>query len=245
MTTADRLNDLITAKEDMKSAIEEKGVEVTGGLTSYADAIDSIKKIIAVKAFNGCSFGYSNTTWNSTGTQHFQTLPIMHVDLEAVTDATDMFNFSDIKELYLYNTFNVTNMDSMFVTCNDLTAIKGDFNTSNVTNMTNTFYNCPLLSISLIDCGSVDTLKGSWTLAGISGLKDLGKVSNLDIDSGVFAYITDLTSIKNIIDTVYDRATAGYSSITLYVDYDVYNSLSNTYIDKAAAKGWIIQSFIQ
>lgn len=42
MTTADRLNDLITAKEDMKSAIEEKGVEVTGGLTSYADAINSL-----------------------------------------------------------------------------------------------------------------------------------------------------------------------------------------------------------
>lgn len=42
MTTAEYLNDLITAKEDMKSAIEEKGVEVTGGLTSYADAINSL-----------------------------------------------------------------------------------------------------------------------------------------------------------------------------------------------------------
>ena len=53
MTISDRLHDLITAKEDMKSAIEEKGVEVTGGLTSYADAIDSIiPPIVDVKVFD-------------------------------------------------------------------------------------------------------------------------------------------------------------------------------------------------
>ena len=37
-----KLNDLITAKQDMKDAIAEKGVEVEGGLVTYADAITSI-----------------------------------------------------------------------------------------------------------------------------------------------------------------------------------------------------------
>lgn len=41
-TIADKLQDLIDAKAGMKSAIEEKGVEVTGGLVTYADAITSI-----------------------------------------------------------------------------------------------------------------------------------------------------------------------------------------------------------
>lgn len=42
MTIADNLQTLINCKADMKSAIESKGVEVTGGLSTYADAIRSI-----------------------------------------------------------------------------------------------------------------------------------------------------------------------------------------------------------
>lgn len=41
-TIADKLQDLVTAKEDMKSALIEKGVTPDGGLSTYAEAIDEI-----------------------------------------------------------------------------------------------------------------------------------------------------------------------------------------------------------
>lgn len=44
MSIADKLQELIDSKADMKSAIAEKGVEVEGGLTSYASAIRKIQQ---------------------------------------------------------------------------------------------------------------------------------------------------------------------------------------------------------
>ena len=41
-TIADKLQDLVTTKEDMKTALIEKGVTPTGGLSTYADAVRSI-----------------------------------------------------------------------------------------------------------------------------------------------------------------------------------------------------------
>ena len=43
MSIADKLTLLINTKQDIKSAISEKGVEVTGGMTTYADAIRRIE----------------------------------------------------------------------------------------------------------------------------------------------------------------------------------------------------------
>lgn len=42
MSISDKLQDLVTAKEDMKTALVEKGVTPTGGLSTYADAVRSI-----------------------------------------------------------------------------------------------------------------------------------------------------------------------------------------------------------
>jgi surface protein len=42
MSISDRLQELISCKSDIKTAIEEKGVSVTGGLSTYADAVRSI-----------------------------------------------------------------------------------------------------------------------------------------------------------------------------------------------------------
>lgn len=44
MSIADKLQELIDSKADMKSAIAEKGVEVEGGLVTYADAIRQIQQ---------------------------------------------------------------------------------------------------------------------------------------------------------------------------------------------------------
>lgn len=52
MSISDRLQELISCKSDIKTAIEEKGVSVTGGLSTYADAIKQIvPPIVGVKVF--------------------------------------------------------------------------------------------------------------------------------------------------------------------------------------------------
>ena len=72
-TIADKLQDLVMAKEDMKSALIEKGVTPTGGLSTYADAVREIEneldcKVIYVPEGNNedhtrkCEF--YNSTYN-------------------------------------------------------------------------------------------------------------------------------------------------------------------------------------
>ena len=59
-TIADKLQDLIDAKADMKSAIESKGVTPTGGLSTYADAISQITDTLDCEVIyvpNGINFG--------------------------------------------------------------------------------------------------------------------------------------------------------------------------------------------
>lgn len=240
MTTAEYLDTLIDCKEDIKSAIIEKGGSPSGGLTTYADAINSIKKIIAVKAVEGVAFGWSNFDALST-TAGNEPLPEIHVDLEDVTDASDMFWASRLEKIYLYNTSNVTNLCNTFNSCQKLTTIDGEFDTSNVTDMSGAFQSCVNLTLPVIDCGSVKTITGTWELKKLSGLKDLGKQSDLTIDSNVFEEL-DVTSIINIIDTVYNRVAAGYSRITLYINSTTYNELSSAYINRASNKGWDLLS---
>lgn len=57
---ADKLQDLVTAKADMKAALQEKGVTPTGGLSTYADAISKITDTLDCEVIyvpNGINFG--------------------------------------------------------------------------------------------------------------------------------------------------------------------------------------------
>jgi surface protein len=61
MSIADELNTLVNCKEDMKSALIEKGVTPEGGLSTYADAIDKMNAY-KNKYFNFDALGGKNTT---------------------------------------------------------------------------------------------------------------------------------------------------------------------------------------
>lgn len=161
MTIEDRLNDLITAKADMKSAIESKGVEVTGGLTTYADAIRSIESGGGGAALPvGTKFGYST----------FEVAPLF--DTSGYTDMSNMFyDCSLLTEIPEYDTSNVKYMTNTFYHCDLLTGIP-PLNTSNVIHFGGTFRACssltgipPLNTSSAIkmgqmfyDCSSLTTI---------------------------------------------------------------------------------------
>jgi hypothetical protein len=87
----------------MKSAIESKGVTITGGLSSYADAIDSILTDIGdvecIYVPNGISFGFRRARGENDST----TLPSLP-DMIAF-DITDCTEFTiNVTETYFNNT---------------------------------------------------------------------------------------------------------------------------------------------
>ena len=130
MTTAQYLLELIQAKNDMKEALREKGVEVWGGLNTYPDAIERLAPMGAITVYDGTKFSYS--TWDSP--------PLL--DTSNVTDMSRMFYFClDLQSIPQLNTSNVTNMSGAFEECNSISTIPL-LDTANVTDMSRMFYGC-------------------------------------------------------------------------------------------------------
>lgn len=259
MTTKDRLNDLITAKADMKSAIESKGVEVTGGLTTYADAIRSIEGGGGATLPVGTKFGYSI----------FEVAPLF--DTSGYTEMTRMFyDCPNLTTIPSYNTSNVVNMNDFASYCKYLVRLP-QIDTSKVTKMQSAFWDCErlhtiasidtskvttmyrtfaycysLYKLPLLDCGNVkdatEMLRECTYLQEVGGFKDLGKQEDLKTQymfKGVSAISHD--SLMNIINNLYDRASAGFSSIALQFYPGVLKRLSDEEKAIATKKGWALQ----
>ena len=127
MNIAENLQTLIDVKEDIKSAIEEKGVTVSGGLDSYADAIDQIDPGVVNKIYiqNGTKLAYSSwptETWVEGGRLMKRTLFPTNIDFTYVTDMSYMFYECNISEVPIstMNLSNITNTSYMFYGCGNL-----------------------------------------------------------------------------------------------------------------------------
>lgn len=127
MNIAENLQTLIDVKEDIKSAIEEKGVTISGGLDSYADAIDQIDPGAANKIYiqNGTKLAYSSwpvEKWVEGGHLMKRTLFPTNIDFTYVTDMSYMFYGCNISEVPIstMNLSNITNTSYMFYGCGGL-----------------------------------------------------------------------------------------------------------------------------
>ena len=194
MSIADKLTLLINTKQDIKSAISEKGVEVTGGMTTYADAIrrietgggggggDSIYVPIGLK------FGYDQTNSNPNR-QPDLTLPKI-ILARNYTDGSYMFagnkGLLDIKGIDSIKTSPhspLTNCNHMFYQCESLRSIPL-FDTFNVTDMGNMFYGCKKLkTIPKLDTSNVTNMDGMF-----EGCTSLTTIPQLDTSN-----VTDMT----------------------------------------------------
>ena len=171
MSIADKLTLLINTKQDIKSAISEKGVEVTGGMTTYADAIRRIESggggggegdPIYVPV--GLKFGYYPA--NSDHPPYFN-LPKL-ILARNYTDGSYMFAWNkgllDIKGIYSTNLpkSSLTNCKYMFYHCESLSSIPL-FDTSNVTDMGGMFEGCKKLkTIPKLDTSKVTNMGGMF-----------------------------------------------------------------------------------
>lgn len=226
MTIADNLQTLIDCKADMKSAIEEKGVTVSGGLSTYADAIrhieveggDSPEYIICEEglSYNTGEVGYFDLANIVDGSNLFcnKSAKIGTVVLTPTFKNINLINSDNIQntsymfygDKYLENinnllTNNVTDMHGMFLSCGSLIELP-EMDTSNVTDMMGMCETCTsLTSIKSLDTHNVKDMR--MTFLGCDSLislpfMDFTNVVNVQWFLKYSTAITTLGGFKNL-----------------------------------------------
>ncbi len=188
----------------------------------------------------GAMFGYCSS---------LTTIP--QLDTSKVTSMAEMFyQCKNLERIPLLNTSNVTNMNAMFRVCSKLTTIP-ELNTRNVTNMSYTFGNCSSLTIvPQLDTSNVTNIDGIFylceNLKDVGGLLNLGQAylttqsANYRNYQLSFAYSINLThdSLMNIINGLYDIASAGIKPQQLILGTKNLTKLTDEEIAIVQNKGW-------
>lgn len=178
------------------------------------------------------------------------------LDTSNMTNISYMFyGCSNLTSIPQLDTSNVTNISYMFKNCDKLISIP-DFNCVKVTNFGSSssyswLYGCSSLqSIGVIDCDSVTNIgyvlgnNARTYLTHLGGFRNLGKASSVSNTNGSYfmAYAPNLTyeSVLNVLNGLYDRASAGLSVLTLKLHANHLAMLSEDDIAIATNKGWTI-----
>ena len=169
-----------------------------------------------------------------------------------VTDMSYMFYFCSsnyLSEIPEMDMSNVTNVTYMFYYCPGLVKIP-NLNCSKVTSFSSfTYQTSNLESMGWIDCDSCTSVGGIMNssmskLTYLGGFRNLGKASTVSGTNGssFLNYAPNLTyeSVMNVINGLYDRATAGLSVLTLKLHANHLAMLSEDDIAIATNKGWTI-----
>lgn len=172
-------------------------------------------------------------------------------DTSRATTMNDMFTgCSSLTTVPQFNTSNVTSMRYVFYGCKALTTAP-QFDTSKVTDVYGMFRDCSsLTSIPQLNFSSVSTLGGYMfgysnmpNITTLGGFVDFGKslTGSTGLDSFI-NYLPNLThdSLMNVINNLYDRATAGLSVLTLKLHANHLAILTDDEKAIATNKGWII-----
>ena len=233
MSIADKLTLLINTKQDIKSAISEKGVEVTGGMTTYADAIRRIESGggDAIYVPVGLKFG-CKVPGGPYSPPKF-TLPKL-ILADGYTDGSYMFEgtlgLTSINGIYSTNS-SLTDCRYMFCTCSNLITIP-QLDTSNVNNMTKMFSECwSLTTIPQLETSKVTTM--SHMFESCKSLITIPQLETSKVEDMMYMFwkCTSLTSIphmitSNVIEMRY--MFRGCSSLTTIPQLDT-SRLQNIY----------------
>lgn len=175
---------------------------------------------------------------------------IPEIDTSNATMVSYMFsgcgNLLTIPEL---DFSNVTSSMYLFQSCANLKRLP-NLNLINNTSLNYTFYGCnSLVSIGEIRCDSVTSISTVFGYSDISSLTYIGGLKNLGMKSSVSgtnsSFLTRLPNLThesavNIINSLYDRASAGYSVLTLQFNAKTRSKLTDEEIAIATNKGWTI-----
>ena len=176
---------------------------------------------------------------------------VPQLDFSHVTNMYYLFSgCSSLTEIPAINTVSATNMSNMFRQCSNLKVIP-QLNTSNVENMSEMFTSCTNLeTVPELDggkCRNVGYMFNSCgKLKNFGGLKDYGKAflptdsKNSTAYTLSFSSSTSMThdSLMDVINKLYDIASAGVPQQTLQLGYRNKAKLTEEEIAIATNKGW-------
>ena len=165
-TTAQKLNKILETKEAIRTAINNKGgtLTTTDTFASYPSAIDSLPSggntlKTLLDATKSAKYLFQN--YKETSVDGL----ISYSDTENVTNMNSMFQgCSNLTTIPQLNTRSATNMSNMFRECSHLTTIQLDIsNISSETSMSNTFQDCSRLTT--IDITHMNNISTMWSFA--------------------------------------------------------------------------------
>lgn len=219
----------------------------TSNATNMGYMFQSCSKLIAIPALNTSKV--TNMEYMFNGCFVLTTIPFLNTS--NVTTMNYMFQTCNklltIPEL---DFSNVTYMNYLFYGCTSLKELP-NINCKKITTFTSWLYNCTSLTkIGVIDCDSVTNMQyiignvQNNSLTDIGGFRNLGMKSSVSNTSGNYAlyYAPNLTrqSLLNVFNLLYDRASAGYSVLTLKLHPNHLAKLTADDIAIATNKGWAI-----
>lgn len=201
MSIAEKLTKINNIKQDIKAALEYKGLTVNDQFDTYAEQIRTL----------GAQGSESSDPFASIGYNRYEQMPWLNSQLAEsqkviddwnystklvgtniyfypvintgnVTDMSDAFSgCTNLRSVGKLDTIKVTNMGSMFKGCVNLITIP-EFATSKVTNMSYMFQNCSLLeNIPTIDTSSVTSM--AYMFDGCSSLKSVPLLNTSNVTS--------------------------------------------------------------
>lgn len=243
-TIAENLQAIIDIKDDIKTAIENKGVVV--GDATFSEYASKIGEIISgvskidVGAY-GLRFAYST----------FIEVPDIF-SFNNITDMRWMFGGNtNLTSVPFFDTSLVEDFSNSFRNTN-LTTIP-PYNTSNAKNMTYIFYYSNIVTIPELDCSKCDTISNGFNSCDY--LTNVGGFTNFGERQSVEQYQTDISlwfpdsnlltyeSCTNIINKVYDMTSFDYrKTATIKFHSTPYSLLSPEDIAIATNKGWTVES---
>jgi hypothetical protein len=167
---------------------------------------------------------------------------------------TDSYTFQSSLQNYLDNlvTFSSfpSNAASYFANM-PLTYINKLY-TSNITVMANMFYNCTNLQkieeLDIINCNNMYNMFNGCTKLSVMTLKNFGTQSSIDLRGYVFGQTkwgqgsdeARQSLVDSLLTYSFDRATAGYASLTVQLPSASLALLTDTKKAAIAAKGYTL-----
>lgn len=163
------IDTLLNVKNDIKSAIERRGITPEGGMTTYADSIDKIQinnnnNGVVLYHVTESDHSYDGSARLKLGHSIFLENPkillINGGDLCSYyfPDAGVFSGCKHLKYVQLFDTSNATNMYKMFSDCSSLVTVPL-FDTSKVTSMSYMFSGCgSLVTVPLFDTSSLKNM---------------------------------------------------------------------------------------
>ena len=172
-------------------------------------------------------------------------------DFSKVTNFSFMFSgCTSLTSVPEFDFSNAKNLQAAFSNCTKLTELP-NINCKNIMSFASNWLGKSMKKIGIIDCDSVRNANyilgantNNTTLTDIGGFRNLGKVPALSNTNGnyVLYYFPNLTkeSILNVLNLLYDRASAGYTVLTLKMHANHLAMLSDEEKAIATNKGWTL-----